>query len=133
MAKRPSKTKPSEPRMHSWSVYLPKATPAKLVAIVDAPNAETAIARAIVEENVPENLWRRLMARRPVNHHLPNHDQTIIAKAMTSAIFTKTKSTLRSLSRLSCSLRLGGSGRFVGIIGSPLRLITRTAYRTSSG
>ena len=69
--------------------------------------------------------------REPDWRHLPNHDQTIIAKAMTSAILTKTRSTLRSLSRLS-SLRSRGSGRFVGITGSPLRLITRTAYRTSS-
>ena len=71
------------------------------------------------------------MGRHGIDHHLPNHDQTIIAKAMTSAIFTKTRSTLRSLSRLSSS-RSRGSGRFVGIIGSPLRLITCTAYRTSS-
>src|SRR6516162_5399040 len=55
------------------------------------------------------------------DHHLPNHDQTIIATAMTSAILTKTSSTLRSLSRLSF-LRSRGSGRFVGIIGSPLRV-----------
>src|SRR5215471_7712407 len=71
------------------------------------------------------------MGRQGIDHHLPNHDQTIIAKAMTSAILTKTRSALRSLSRLSSS-RSRGSGRFVGIIGSPLPLITRTAYRTSS-
>ena len=79
---------------------------------------------------VPPNERGKLVGRRRIDHHLPNHDQTIIAKAMTSAILTKTKSILRSLSPLS--LRPGGSGRFVGIIGSLLRLITRTAYRTSS-
>ena len=80
----------------------------------------------------PGNERGRLVGRQGIDHHLPNHDQTITTKAMTSAILTKTRSTLRSLSRLS-SLRSRGSGRFVGITGSPLRLITRTAYRTSSG
>jgi hypothetical protein len=48
----------------SWAIYHIRHTPAKLVAIVDAPDAETAIARAIEQENVPPNERGRLMARR---------------------------------------------------------------------
>jgi hypothetical protein len=48
---------------HSWAVYHIKSTPAKLVAIVDAPDAETAVARAIEQENVPPNERGRLLAR----------------------------------------------------------------------
>lgn len=60
MAKRP--TKDSE--THSWGVYHIKGTPAKLVAIVDAPDAESALARAIDQENLPPNERGRLTARR---------------------------------------------------------------------
>jgi hypothetical protein len=49
---------------HSWAVYHIKGTPAKFVAIVDAPDAETAMALAIQRENVPPNEWGRLLARR---------------------------------------------------------------------
>jgi 5-deoxy-D-glucuronate isomerase len=59
MAKRP----PAQPETHSWAVHHVKDA-ATLVAIVDAPNAETAIARAIDQENVPPNERGRLMARR---------------------------------------------------------------------
>jgi hypothetical protein len=55
-------TKKRETR--SWAVYQVKGTPAKLVAIVDAPNAEIAIARAIDQENVPPNEGGRLIAQR---------------------------------------------------------------------
>jgi hypothetical protein len=49
---------------HSWAVYYIKSTPAKLVAIVDAPDAETAMAMAIQQEKVPPNERGRLLARR---------------------------------------------------------------------
>jgi hypothetical protein len=66
MAKRP--TKQQQPRGHSWSVYHIKGTPAKLVGIIDnAPDEQTAIARAIVEYDVPLNELGRLMAKRRSN------------------------------------------------------------------
>jgi hypothetical protein len=61
MAKRP---KIAAQQNHSWAVYDIKGTPAKLVAIVDAPDAETAMALAIQQENVPPNERGRLLARR---------------------------------------------------------------------
>jgi len=36
----------------------------------------------------PGNERGRLVGRQGIDHHLPNHDQTITAKAMTSAILT---------------------------------------------
>ena len=90
--------------------------------------AEARCGRAHIAHQVPPNESSRLMGRQGIDHHLRNHDQTIIAKAMTSPILTKTRSTLRSLSRFS-SLRSRGSGRFVGIIGSLLRFHPHSLMR----
>ena len=63
MIKRP--TNPPQHPLYSRAVYHLKGTPPKLVGIIDnAPDEQTAIARAIVEYDVPLNESRRLMAGR---------------------------------------------------------------------
>jgi hypothetical protein len=49
---------------HSWAIYHIKSTPARLIGIVDAPDEATAIARAIVEYDVPHNEQGCLIAQR---------------------------------------------------------------------
>jgi hypothetical protein len=55
MAKRPT-----ERQNHSWAVYHIRGTPAQFVGIVDAPEEQSAIAKAIEEYNVPANQRGRL-------------------------------------------------------------------------
>jgi len=50
--------------MHSWSVWHLRSTPARLVGIVEAPDADSAIQQAIELYSVPINERWRLMARR---------------------------------------------------------------------
>jgi len=64
MARRPKQPQPTTKQHSSWSVYHITGTPAKLVGIVEAPDAETAIARVIKEYHVPPNERGGLIAHR---------------------------------------------------------------------
>jgi len=52
-------------KTHIWAVYHIKGTPAKFMGFIyDAPDEQTAIARAIKKYSVPPNEREQLMARR---------------------------------------------------------------------
>jgi hypothetical protein len=59
MAKRPTNQ-----ANHSWAIHHIRGTPAQFVGIVDAPDEQSAIKKAIEEFGVQENLRDRLIATR---------------------------------------------------------------------
>jgi hypothetical protein len=62
MAKRPTNQQ-QHLRGPSWSVYHIKSTPAKFIGVIDnAPDEQTAIARAMEVYEVPPNEHSRLIA-----------------------------------------------------------------------
>ena len=62
MAKRQT---PTKQKTHIWAVYHLNATPAKFLGFIyDAPNEQTAIARAIEKYQVPPDERGQLMVRR---------------------------------------------------------------------
>jgi len=48
----------TEQQAHSWAVYHIKGTPAKLVGIIEAPDEQTAIARAMADAKRAATLGR---------------------------------------------------------------------------
>jgi hypothetical protein len=65
MPKRPTKQQPPRRRTHSWAVYHIKGHTREARRIIhNAPDAETAIARAILGYDVPPNESGRLIAQR---------------------------------------------------------------------
>ena len=56
--------KPSKSAEHRWQISLIKATPAKYLGSVDAPDEATAIEAAAREFKIDDTLKNRLVARR---------------------------------------------------------------------
>ena len=52
------------PKLHSWAIYRLKGTPAALLGHVEAPDADTAIRKAIDEFKVDPAFHKRLLVRR---------------------------------------------------------------------
>ncbi len=56
---------PIKQKTHIWAVYRINGTPAKFMGFIyDAPDEQTAIARAIEKYKVPSNERGKLMAKR---------------------------------------------------------------------
>jgi hypothetical protein len=54
----------TEQQSYSWSIYRLRGTLARFVGLVDAPDEQSAITKAIEEYDVPQNLRSRLIAQR---------------------------------------------------------------------
>jgi hypothetical protein len=63
-SKKPAAEAAATPKMHSWAIYRLKGTPAALIGRVEAPDAETAIRKAIDEFAIEPALHKRLLAQR---------------------------------------------------------------------
>jgi len=59
-----ARKKPSKPAEHRWQISFVKATPAKYLGRVDAPDEATAIEAAAREFKIDDTLKNRLVARR---------------------------------------------------------------------
>jgi len=59
-----ARKKPSKPAEHRWQISLIKATPAKYLGSVYAPDEATAIEAAAREFKISDALKNRLVARR---------------------------------------------------------------------
>jgi hypothetical protein len=55
---------PKEPQQHSWQIYHLRGTPAQYLGLVEAPDEQAAVKKAIVELNVPLHIQDRLLAVR---------------------------------------------------------------------
>jgi hypothetical protein len=62
MAKRASKA--GKQQGHGWAIYHLRGTPAPFIGIVEAPDEQSAIAKAIQEFKIAGEQQKRLLARR---------------------------------------------------------------------
>jgi hypothetical protein len=62
--KKPASEVGSPARVYSWAIYRIKGTPAALIGHVGAPDAETAIKKAIGEFAIEPAFHKRLLAQR---------------------------------------------------------------------
>jgi hypothetical protein len=56
--------KPKEPQQHRWQIYHLRGTPAQYLGLVEAPDEQAAMNKAIVDLNVPLHIQDRILAVR---------------------------------------------------------------------